>query len=557
MFRLWSVFFAIVVLYSLVIAKLFYWQVIAGSDLRAEASSQYYLELPLPSQRGTIVASDGKPLVMNEPAFLVFAEPRSINDLSSFVSKVSGVLELDPDMLGQQLSDAGRAWVPLGHKIDNVKTSALKSFNLEGLGFEKEPKRYYPEASMAAHLLGFVGSDEFGRDIGYFGLEGYYDRELGGKDGKLQLEKDVRGAPILINQPLRIEPENGRTLELWLDRTVQRFIELRLGEGIQKYGAKEGSVIVMDPKTGGILAMASFPSYDPVTFTQFDRDVYKNPTVAASFEPGSTFKALVMAASLNEKKLTPTTTMDENGPVTIGEYTIRTWNSLYHGQITMSQVLQYSSNVGMVYVGRQLGGNALLGYIKAFGFGAPTNTDLQDEFSPEIRPADEWSEIDLATTSFGQGIAVTPLQMVRAIGALANGGALMEPHVVRAIIDAKGKRSEVKPKKVRDVISKAVANVITEMLINAVDNGEAKWAKPAGYRIAGKTGTAQIPVAGHYDDEKTIASFVGYAPADDPKFVMLVTLREPTSSPWGSETAAPLFFTIARDLFSYWAIPPQ
>ncbi|MEK7065603.1 MAG: penicillin-binding protein 2, partial [Patescibacteria group bacterium] len=335
--------------------------------------------------------------------FLVYAEPQTITDRNVFVAAVAPLMELDPDELGQQLSEQNRAWVPLGHKVDNTKTNALKALGLKGIGFEKEPKRYYPEASAAAHLLGFVGSDEFGRDKGYFGLEGYYDRELGGKDGKLQLEKDVRGAPILINQPLRIEPENGRTLELWLDRTVQRIVEQRLSEGITKYGAKEGSVIVMDPKTGGILAMASFPSYDPAKFTQFDRDLYKNPTVAASFEPGSTFKALVMAASLNEKKLTPTTTIDENGPVTIGEYTIRTWNSQYHGQITMSQVLQYSSNTGMVYVGRQLGKEAFLGYMKAFGFGTPTNIDLQDEFSPEIRSTEAWSEIDLATASFGQG----------------------------------------------------------------------------------------------------------------------------------------------------------
>lgn len=557
MFRLWSAFAAIVVIYSLVIARLFYWQVIAGSDLRAEASSQYYLELPLPSQRGTIVASDGKPLVMNEPAFLVFAQPRDITNINTFVDRVSAVLELDPSELLTRLSEPDRAWVPLGHKINNEKTTSLKSLNLEGLGFEKEPKRYYPEASAAAHLLGFVGSDEFGQDRGYFGLEGYYDRELGGKDGKLQLEKDVRGAPILINQPLRIEPENGRTLELWLDRTVQRFVEERLKEGIARYGAREGSVIVMDPKTGGIVAMASYPNYDPVNYTRFDKNLYKNTVVADSYEPGSTFKALIMGAALNEKKVTPTTTTNESGSVTIGEYTIRTWNNQYHGQITMSQVLQYSSNVGMVYVGRQLGKDLMLRYLDTFGLGTLTHIDLQDEFSPDIRPPDEWREIDLATTSFGQGIAVTPLQMVRAVGVLANGGALMEPHVVRAIIDGSGKRSEVKPKKVRDVISKAAATVTTEMLINAVDNGEAKWAKPPGYRIAGKTGTAQIPVAGHYDDEKTIASFVGYAPADDPKFVMLVTLREPTSSPWGSETAAPLFFTIARDLFSYWGIPPQ
>lgn len=557
MFRLWSAFFAIVVLYSFVIARLFYWQVIAGSDLRAEASSQYYLELPLPSQRGTIVARDGKSLVMNEPAFLVFAQPRDITNINTFVDRVSAVLELDPSKLYTRLSEPDRAWVPLGHKINNEKTTSLKSLNIEGLGFEKEPKRYYPEASTAAHLLGFVGSDEFGRDKGYFGLEGFYDRELGGKDGKFQLEKDVHGAPILISEPIRIEPENGRTLELWLDRTVQRIVQERLKVGIATYGAKEGSVIVMDPKTGGIVAMASYPNYDPANYTQFDKNLYKNPIVADSYEPGSTFKAFIMSAALNEKKVTPTTTTNESGPVRIGEYTIRTWNSQYHGSISMSQVLQYSSNVGMVYVGRQVGKELMLRYLDAFGFGAPTNIDLQDEFSPDIRESNEWSEIDLATASFGQGIAVTPLQMIRAIAALANGGALMEPHVVAAFIDVRGNRIEVKPKKVRDVITKPTANVITEMLINAVDNGEAKWAKPAGYRIAGKTGTAQIPVAGHYDDEKTIASFVGYAPADDPKFVMLVTLREPTSSPWGSETAAPLFFTIARDLFSYWGIPPQ
>ena len=557
MWRLWSAFGFIVLVYSLVVARLFYWQVIRGNDLRVQASSQYYLEFSLPAQRGTIVASDGKPFVMNEPSFLLFAEPTHIEDIGAFARDVAPLLSLEPEDLREQLSEPNRAWVPLGHKIDNTTATTLKALNLAGLGFEKEPKRYYPEASSSAHVLGFVGSDQYGRDRGYFGLEGFYDRELRGKDGKLQLEKDVRGAPILISQPTRIEPENGRTLELWLDRTVQRIVEERLKEGIAKYGAKEGSIIIMDPKTGGILGMSAYPSYDPAKYTNFQKDVYKNPTVAASFEPGSKFKALVMAAALNEKKVTPVTVMDESGPVQIGEYAIRTWNSQYHGTISMSEVLQYSSNVGMVYVGRQLGKDALLGYLDAFGFGKPTNVDLQDEFSPDIRPPNQWSEIDLATTSFGQGIAVTPLQMVRAIGALANGGGLMEPHVVRAFIDGEGQRMERKPKKIRDVITGATAHVITEMLVNAVDNGEAKWAKPAGYRIAGKTGTAQIPVAAHYDESKTIASFVGYAPADNPKFVKLVTLREPTSSPWGSETAAPLFFNVARDLFSYWAIPPQ
>jgi len=211
----------------------------------------------------------------------------------------------------------------------------------------------------------------------------------------------------------------------------------------------------------------------------------------------------------------------------------------------------------MVFVAKSLGKEKLMSYIRNFGFGQLTGVDLEEEASPLLREAKEWREIDLATASFGQGIAVTPLQMLRAVGVLANDGWLMEPKMVKEILGAGGESVVVKPKKSRQVIGSDAAHVITEMMINAVDNGEAKWAKPKGYRIAGKTGTAQIPVAGHYDETKTIASFVGFAPADNPRFVMLVTLREPSSSPWGSETAAPLFFTIAKDLFLYMGIPPQ
>ena len=279
--------------------------------------------------------------------------------------------------------------------------------------------------------------------------------------------------------------------------------------------------------------------------------------MAGSFEPGSTFKVLVIAAALNEHAVTATTVMDESGPVRVGDYTIRTWNNEYHGPQTMSQIIQHSSNVGMVFVEKQLGEDKFIKYIRSFGFGKPTGIDLEDEVSPELRGGDQWGEIDLATASFGQGIAVTPLQMVRAVAAIANGGRLVEPRMVKKTFDAKGKIIEMKPKQGTQVISRESAEIVTEMMINAVDNGEAKWAKPKGYRIAGKTGTSQIPVSGHYDDKKTIASFVGFAPADDPAFVMLVTLREPSSSQWGSETAAPLFFTIARDILLYKGIAPQ
>jgi stage V sporulation protein D (sporulation-specific penicillin-binding protein) len=557
MWRITTAFVFYVCLFSLIIIRLFYWQIISGDDLRLAAMEQYSLEFTLPASRGDILVEDGSPLAMNSVAHLVFAQPKEITSFDEFAGKVAPILTLDKNDLVSELSVPGRIWVPISHKVDSDKVDQLKALGLKGIGFEREPKRYYPEASMAAQLLGFVGLDQNGRDKGYFGLEGYYDRELRGKDGRLEVEKDVRGSPIVIGDAKRIEAENGRSLVLWVDRTIQRIAEEKLLEGMTKYGAKEGTVSIMDPKTGGILALASYPSYDPLRYGLFDKNTYQNPIVASTYEPGSTFKVLVMASALNERAVTAQTTMEETGPVDVGEYTIKTWNNQYAGTQTMTEVIQHSSNVGMVFVARKLGKEKLISYIRNFGFGQLTGIDLEEEASPLMREDKEWRDIDLATASFGQGIAVTPLQMIRAVGALANDGWLMEPRMVKEIRGSDGKTVVIKPKKIRQVVGADAAHVVTEMMINAVDNGEAKWAKPKGYRIAGKTGTAQIPVAGHYDETKTIASFVGFAPADNPRFVMLVTLREPSSSPWGSETAAPLFFTIAKELFLYLGIPPQ
>jgi len=546
-----------VAVFVLLVLRLFYWQVISSDRLRREAASQHFVELAVPAIRGGMYDRDNFPIVINQPAFLVYAETRRIKNIGEFADKVSGVLSLDPAEIYPALSDPKRVWVPLAHKVELERVDMLKALQLDGIGFEKEPKRFYPEASSAAQLLGFVGSDVNGADQGYFGLEGYYDRQLRGTDGIVRLEKDAKGNPILIGQEERLSPQDGRSLVLWMDKAVQDIVERTLADGMEKYGAKQGTVTVLDPSTGGVLAMASFPSYDPRSYSEYDRKLYTNPVVADSYEPGSTFKVLVMAAALDKKLVKPDTKMNEDGPVAVGPHFIRTWNNQYHGPITMTQVLEYSSNVGMVFVARKLGKDTLLSYIRKFGFGQPTHIDLQDEASPDLRPDDEWREIDLDTASFGQGIAVTPIQMVRAVAALANDGRLTTPSMVKAIRNADGTVIPIEPEKGIQVIREDTAHIITEMMVEAVDKGEAKFAKPKGYRIAGKTGTAQIAVEGHYDETKTIASFVGFAPADNPKFVMLVTLREPSSSQWGSETAAPLFFTIAKDLFRYWGIPPQ
>ncbi len=551
------VFVFIVLLFVCVVARLFQIQIVYGSKYRKEAANQHFIERIVPAARGNIISDDGKFLAINTPSYLVYAEPRLIQDKTKFIRTIESVLHIDTMFIKSKLEDPKSLWVPIQGGVSAEVADKLSLSGVKGLGFDEEYTRFYPEASMAAHLLGFVGRDEKGSPKGYFGVEGYYDREIRGKDGYERIERDVNGNPILVGGSERVNAQNGRTLRLYLDRTVQYFTERHLKNGIEKYGAKAGTVTVYDPKTGGIIALATYPTYDPVNYSKYPGDIYKNPVVASSYEPGSTFKVLIMAAGINEHVLSAETIMEETGPVKIGEYFIRTWNNKYLGNLTMTDVLVHSSNVGMVFVGRKLGAKKLLEYLHGYGFGDVTGSDLEEETSPDLRPDTEWKEIDLATTSFGQGIAVTPMQMVRAVGAIANDGNLMEPHAVKEIITSDGKIIPIQPKRIRQIIKPSVAKTLTEMMVETVEKGEAKWAKPKGYRIAGKTGTAQIPIAGHYDETKTIASFVGFAPADNPKFVILVTLHEPSSSPWGSETAAPLFFSLAKDLFSYYRIAPN
>ncbi|MBI3384658.1 penicillin-binding protein 2 [Candidatus Gottesmanbacteria bacterium] len=562
-----------------IIFRLFYWQVLASDRLAIAGYNQYTKRVDLPAWRGEIKTNDGFVLATNETAYTLSLVKKELKDKPEILAAklaplftspqpdalatLSGLLkqpspEEVKEAIIKKLSNSEALWIPLFRKVDKTIKDKIEQDKIPGVYFEAEQKRFYPEASLSAQILGFLGQNYNGEDRGYFGLEGFYDRELRGNNGAISEEKDVYGRPILIGDKTIKRPENGRSLILNIDRTVQYIVEERLKQGIEKYGAKAGSVVVMDPKTGGILAMASFPKYDVSEWFKFDSKLYKNPVVADSYEPGSTFKVLVMAAALNEGVVDPDTKCDQcTGPREIGGYTIRTWNNKYFPNTTMTEVLEHSDNTGMVFTMQRLKKDKFLDYLRKFGLGTPTGIDLEEETSPYFRPNQDWREIDLATTAFGQGIALTAMQMLRAVGAIANGGNLMEPHVVKTVVTPEGTKIDILPKLIRNVVMSKTTKVLTEMMIQAVDRGEAKWAKPQGYRIAGKTGTAQIPVAGHYDDRRTIASFVGFAPADNPKFVMLVRLSEPTTSPWGSETAAPLFFNIAKELFSYYGIGPQ
>ena len=567
----------IFIIATVIIARLFYWQFISKIDTSLKASRQ---ESEIPAPRGEIYTRDGFPLVANQEAFLIYGKPSEIKNpkaaaeiLAPYlisekyatpgaqlseeekVKKEEEIREKETEIAGR-LANRNLFWVQIARKVPSFVKGLLEAKKVEGLGFEADEKRFYPEASMAAALLGFVGSDKFGQDTGYFGLEGYYDRRLKGKPGRLGQESDPFGLPILVGKYRPIKPEKGSSLKLSIDRVMQFIVEDKLRLATEKYGAKSGTVIVADPKTGRILALATFPTYNPALRLAFDESLYKNPAVADTYEPGSTFKLITMSAALDLGTVEPNTKCDIcTGSRQIGGFEISTWNKKYWPNSTMTQIIEHSDNIGMTFVADKLGRDKLYNYIVKFGFGNPTGIDLQEESSGFVRDKDEWREIDLATTSFGQGIAVTPIQMVQAVSAIANGGKLITPKVVEKITN--DEEESVKPDDIRQVISPKTAAQITEMMTNAVQNGEARAFAPKGYRIAGKTGTAQIPVAGHYDPNKTIASFVGFSPADDPKFVMLVLFNEPSSSPFGSETAAPTFFEIAKEIFNYLGIPPS
>jgi len=553
-YRIRVAFVALVIGFFLVLLRLFYWQVVKADELAAMGKSQYGSAITISSERGDIKTSDGFPLATNKLSYLLYANPKAVKDTDALAEALASLTEVDKASISAQLS-LDRFWVPIKRAISADEKNHIEKMNLPGVGFEEEAVRFYPEASLAASLIGFVGKNDTGEDIGYFGLEGYYDRQLRGKTVTTIKIRDAFGKPIVSAQDEHISGQKGRSLVLNIDRVVQYLVEKKLKEGVEKYGALGGIVGIIEPKTGNIIALASYPSFDPRSYQEYSYDLYKNPFITNVYEPGSTFKALVMAAGLDAKKVKADTKCPICAePIEIGGYHIRTWNNEYRENISMLDVIIHSDNTGMVYVAKKLGLDTMLNYFHKFGIGELTGIDLQGEVTAPLR--DTWYPIDLATAGFGQGISVTPIELLSAFSAIANGGVRMEPHIVAKIETEDGESLHIEPKVLSQPISAQAAKVMTEMLVNAVNKGEAKFTKAKGYRIAGKTGTAQIPIAGHYDPHKTIASFIGFGPADDPKFAMLVVVDRPTTSIYGAETAAPIFFSIAKDLLTYYGIPP-
>jgi cell division protein FtsI/penicillin-binding protein 2 len=574
---------ALYFLFFCITLRLFYWQVLHRSTLQAEAQGQYLRTISSDAHRGKIFTRDGYTLVDNKKVYRVFAQPaelleppdKIVEKIAPFlVEKIATVsaevasdsadvqpIQVDEDIaqlkvsLLKKLSDKEIKWVALKNKIDESAKKSIEELNIHGVGFDEYEARAYPEASMAAQIVGFVGKDKDGNDKGYFGVEGELDRELRGFTKPQTFLKDALGFHLLFGKTPEDEAIDGRNVVLSIRRDVQYMVEEMLKKGMQKYGASAGEVIVMEPATGKIVAMASFPNYDPNYFYLFPPELYKNPMVSSTYEPGSTFKVLTVAAGIDQGVIEENTMCTEcAGPRKIAQYTIKTWNEEYHPNITITDALAKSDNVAMIFVAEKVGQEKFVDYVQKFGIGEESHVEMQEDTPTPFRK--DWKPIDLATSSFGQGIATTGLQMVRAVGAIANGGKMMQPTILDKVIDpVRGTEVDVKPTMEREVLKPETATTVTRMMVHAANSGEAKWTRSKKYDVAGKTGTAQVPIDGHYDDKKTIASFIGFSPPENPRFVMLVKLREPQSSQWASETAAPLWYQIADKLYLLMNIP--
>jgi cell division protein FtsI/penicillin-binding protein 2 len=459
-------------------------------------------------------------------------------------------------LLLKRLNRTDRTWISLAARIDEQAKKEIEALKIHGLGFDAYTFRSYPERDLAATLLGFVGKNEHGEDLGYFGVEGGLNNELKNRHTQTKFDTGLFGFQLFQS---RSQPQgiNGRDVTLSIRRDVQNVLETELAKGLQRYGAIKGEIIVIEPKTGKILGIATLPHYHPALFYEFDSDLYRNSAVSDLFEPGSTFKPLIVAAGIDAGVINPDTQCPRcDGPVRVAGYQIRTWNNEYIPNITMTEALEKSDNTAMVYIAQELGSEKLRSYIKQFGIGDQTTDDLQEDRNTPL--PERWGPVELATRSFGQGISMTSLQLTRAIAAIANNGLLMQTSVLESIYDPiTGNSMYVEPRSIRQVISPEAAQKVTKMMVSAAEHGEAKWTASRTHTIAAKTGTAQIAVKGGYDPNKTIASYVGFGPANDPKYVMLVKLVEPSSSHWASETAAPLWHKVAQQLHLLLEIPPD
>jgi len=511
-----------------------------GESLSAQAASIHELAGILTPKRGSIYFTDkggGRiPVGINRDYPSVYAVPKEVTDPKKAAGVLASVTGKSESELIKILSKKNDPYEPLVKKATEEQVALLKKYNLLGIYVGEEPARFYPLGRVSSHLVGFtsIANDAFGVGVGRYGAEAHYNDQLAGRPGK------TRGDRL-------VKPKNGEDIYLTIDRNIQVQAERTIDKLINQYGAVGGTVIVMEPKTGKVLAMLSKPDFDPNSYGQYEISTFLNPSVQSVYEPGSIFKVITMSAGIDSGKITPETTFVDTGSLTLNGKTIKNWDLKTHGKLTMTNVIEKSVNTGAAFAERTMGDDTFYDFIVKMGLKEPTEIDLPGEVTGSLRPLEvDKREINFATASYGQGISVTPMRLITAVAAIANGGVLVRPFT----------NAESKPKAVRRVMSEETSRQVIGMMVSAVD--KAQIARIPNYNVAGKTGTAFVPNfrTGGYT-EQVINTYIGFAPAYDPQFIILIRLDKPAGAPLAGLTVVPTFRDLAEFVINYYGIPPD
>ncbi len=551
--RVAFLFLVISVIMMGLIGRLLYLQFYKSAWLSENAVDQRIREIPVEAKRGIIYDRHGRELAVSVSTESVYAIPAEIRNPEETAVRLAAILALDENNLKNKLKKR-QAFTWVKRKIDAETARQVQMLNLPGIGLTQESQRYYPNDNLAAHILGFNGIDSQGLD----GVEMTFDSYLKGRSGSIVIEYDARGREIPQATHRFMPPVEGHNIYLTIDLVIQQIVERELDRVMKETQAKAATIIAIDPRDGGILALANRPDYNPNKFSEYSPKFWRNIAVSNAYEPGSTFKIITTSAVMSEHIVKPEERFFDPGEVEVQGRNIHCWKHGGHGSQSFTEVVQNSCNVGFVNVGLRLGRDPFYRYIDAFGFGRHTNIDLPGEAKGITIDRTKATPINIATMSIGQSIAVTPVQLVTAVAAVANDGKLLRPQIVREVKDKSGQVIRgFQPDAVRQVLDTSVTKQVNEILESVVSQGTGKNAYIEGFKIAGKTGTAQKVGAGGYLPDKYVASFVGFAPADSPQVAMLVIIDEPVGLYYGGQIAAPVFGAVMKDVLQYLKVNPQ
>ena len=551
-FRVTSVLVLFLVLYIALLSRAFQLQIVSGKELKSLADKQHTKSLTLCPERGLIFDRNGEKLAMTVLADSVYIDPSMVKKRKEVSGKLSSTLCLEERDIRKKLLKPGNfRWI--ARQVSPLQAAQVRALDLDGVYTIQEPKRFYPHREMACHLLGFVGCDSAGLE----GLELKYDSSLKYAPQKVVWGRDAKGNRIYLDErSTTLNDGRGHNLVLTVDSKIQYIVEMNLKGAVENTGAKGGNAIVMNPKTGEILAMTSFPRFNPNAYSQYPVASRRNRAITDCFDPGSVFKPFVAAAALEEGVVSESDVINcENGSYVVGDRVIHEAQMKHHEELFFPEILKYSSNIGTVKVAEMLGKEKLYKYITKFGFGSKTGVNLPGEIGGILRDPSKWRRVDFATMAFGQGISVTAIQLITAMSAIANKGVLMKPYIVKGLVNRQGEIIEqYEPEVVRRVISEDTAERITAILTDVVggEGGTGERARIANVSVAGKTGTSQKFdfSLGRYSSKKVVASFVGFFPSEDPQVIVLVMLDEPKIKRWGGVAAAPVFKNISERIVS-------